>query len=342
VRFEGAERLVLQAIHDLQGESANYVDDKGIADKTRIDLRDVRDWLETLEGKDFIQRALTTDGQRAYITSKGRLALKQNTNAAEAIPGNAVPVINDRSAGKEEICNAGSALQLGNHTTRIVILVCGLVLVIGAIYGLIFASSLGGKGQNNSGEQSIADGENRNSSSHKKDSLYHGEAKSSAVDTAPRKTSSEIEAKLRELTKEGRFESEEAVQEKGDDLDRALHYYNAKDGKCDVTEVFVDTNDSSDGLIKATLSLTTTCLVTWDYRKTADKPTPSEPRIATAAVTVKVTIARPQTFGSHTFTVVECRTGRIDGPAESDRYKKVIENGVKEYLTKRWASLYAH
>jgi hypothetical protein len=88
--LEGAERMVLQAIHDLQGESADYVDDKKIAGKTRIDLRDVRDWLETLEGKELVQRARTTQGDSAYITAKGRQALRLSapvSGSARPSPG---------------------------------------------------------------------------------------------------------------------------------------------------------------------------------------------------------------------------------------------------------------
>jgi hypothetical protein len=82
VALEGAERMVLQAILELQGESAYYMDDKQIADKTRIAVGDVRLWLETLEGKDLIQLARTTEGSSAYITAKGRLTLKQSATVA--------------------------------------------------------------------------------------------------------------------------------------------------------------------------------------------------------------------------------------------------------------------
>jgi CTP-dependent riboflavin kinase len=82
--LEGVERRILQTILGLQGESSLYVEDKKIADKTQIDLRDVRDWLETLEGKEFVQRARPTEGDSAYITANGRLALKHAAHAAEA------------------------------------------------------------------------------------------------------------------------------------------------------------------------------------------------------------------------------------------------------------------
>jgi serine/threonine protein kinase len=103
MKLDGAERMILQAIHDIQGESTNYIDDSQIAAVTRISSRDVRDWLETLEGKDFIQRARTTEGDSAYITAKGRLALKQSAPAVEAIPEGSDSAIQNRSIGKKEV-----------------------------------------------------------------------------------------------------------------------------------------------------------------------------------------------------------------------------------------------
>jgi hypothetical protein len=79
VQLEGAERMVLQAIHDIPGHLPGYVADSKIADITRIPLPTVRDYLETLEGKGFIQRARTADGDSAYISAKGRLALTEST-----------------------------------------------------------------------------------------------------------------------------------------------------------------------------------------------------------------------------------------------------------------------
>ena len=46
----GAQRMVLQAILNAQGETTSYVFDTKIAEATQIAIKDVRDWLETLEG----------------------------------------------------------------------------------------------------------------------------------------------------------------------------------------------------------------------------------------------------------------------------------------------------
>ena len=39
-------------------------------------VEDVRDWLETLEGKGFVERTRLTDGFSAYVTAKGKQALR--------------------------------------------------------------------------------------------------------------------------------------------------------------------------------------------------------------------------------------------------------------------------
>jgi hypothetical protein len=76
MKLEGAERLVLKALLDLQGASTEYVDDARVAAVTKMFVQDVRDWLETLEGKEFVERALRTEGLSAYVTAKGKQALR--------------------------------------------------------------------------------------------------------------------------------------------------------------------------------------------------------------------------------------------------------------------------
>ena len=74
-RLFGAQRMVLQAIHDAQGETIGYIGDDRLVQVTRISLRDMRDWLLTLEQEELIDLALTGDGLSASITPRGRLAL---------------------------------------------------------------------------------------------------------------------------------------------------------------------------------------------------------------------------------------------------------------------------
>ena len=76
-RLIGAQKLVLQAILDIQGASPSFVDDVQIAQTTRIALNDVRDWLETLEGEGYVDVARTEAGLSASITAKGKLVFKQ-------------------------------------------------------------------------------------------------------------------------------------------------------------------------------------------------------------------------------------------------------------------------
>ena len=74
-RLFGAQRMVLQAIHDAQGETPTFIEDSRIAQATRISLRDMRDWFLTLDNDELVDLALTENGMSASVTAKGRLAL---------------------------------------------------------------------------------------------------------------------------------------------------------------------------------------------------------------------------------------------------------------------------
>ena len=77
MRLVGAQRLVLQTILDVQGDSANYVADAKVAEITQIALSHVRDWFQTLSDEGLISLARTSSGFSANIEAKGRLALNQ-------------------------------------------------------------------------------------------------------------------------------------------------------------------------------------------------------------------------------------------------------------------------
>ncbi len=76
MKLVGGERLVLKSLADLQGLSTGYVDDAHLAVATKMLVEDVRDWLETLKGKGFVERTRLTDGFSAYVTAKGKQALR--------------------------------------------------------------------------------------------------------------------------------------------------------------------------------------------------------------------------------------------------------------------------
>ena len=76
MKLEGGERLVLKSLADLQGLSTAYVDDARLAVATKMLVEDVRDWLETLEGKGYVERTRLTDGFSAYVIAKGKQALR--------------------------------------------------------------------------------------------------------------------------------------------------------------------------------------------------------------------------------------------------------------------------
>ena len=74
-KLYGAQKMVLQAIQNAQGETSNYIDDSKLAQVTQIRLEDVRNWLFTLDTHDYVDIVLTTNGFSASITPKGRLVL---------------------------------------------------------------------------------------------------------------------------------------------------------------------------------------------------------------------------------------------------------------------------
>ena len=78
MRLEGAERLILQAILGLQGDSGNYVADARIAEETDLALDDVRNWFLTLQDKELVSIVRGETGLRALVEAKGVLALEQS------------------------------------------------------------------------------------------------------------------------------------------------------------------------------------------------------------------------------------------------------------------------
>jgi formylglycine-generating enzyme required for sulfatase activity/predicted transcriptional regulator len=78
-QFQGSERLILQIIVDSPKDSAGYVEDTRIAKTSNISIQDVQKWLETLEGKGFVERAGIIGGFSAHVTAKGELALRHTS-----------------------------------------------------------------------------------------------------------------------------------------------------------------------------------------------------------------------------------------------------------------------
>lgn len=88
--LQGVEQKILKALYDLQGDTATSIDDGRIAAITQLSVEDLRDWLETLEGRGFVERHRTTSGFDASITAMGRIELRKNlpsplTKSAEAL-----------------------------------------------------------------------------------------------------------------------------------------------------------------------------------------------------------------------------------------------------------------
>lgn len=74
-KLYGAQKMVLQAIQNAQGETPNYIDDSKLSQATRIAMSDMRNWLLTLDQEEYVDLALTNNGLSASITPKGRLTL---------------------------------------------------------------------------------------------------------------------------------------------------------------------------------------------------------------------------------------------------------------------------
>ena len=74
-KLYGAQKMVLQAIQNAQGETSNYIDDSKLTQATQIAMSDMRNWLLTLDQEEYIDLTLTNNGLSASITPKGRLTL---------------------------------------------------------------------------------------------------------------------------------------------------------------------------------------------------------------------------------------------------------------------------
>ena len=83
--------------------STGYVDDARLAVATKMLVEDVRDWLETLEGKGFAERTRLTDGFSAYVTAKGKQAIRMTEPIANPKPGTAVA-----GSGRPSLLSPGS------------------------------------------------------------------------------------------------------------------------------------------------------------------------------------------------------------------------------------------
>jgi hypothetical protein len=93
----GAQRMVLQALLESQGDSQAFIEDSRIAHATRISLRDMRDWFLTLDNDEYVDLALTESGMSASVTAKGRLALRLD----RPFPTPTEPAWSRRKTGRE-------------------------------------------------------------------------------------------------------------------------------------------------------------------------------------------------------------------------------------------------
>jgi len=93
-QFQGFERLIVQTIVNSPKDSAGYVEDTQIAKISKISVQDVQNWLETLEGKGFVEQAKRTDGFSALLTAKGAQApsLSSTDEVSRASDSSQIPI----------------------------------------------------------------------------------------------------------------------------------------------------------------------------------------------------------------------------------------------------------
>ncbi len=83
----GALRLVLQACNEMPVESDGWLLDAFIAQKTGLELTEVRDCIESLDLRGYVSLVRVTDGLKSHITSDGRLFLSQRMRFPEETKG---------------------------------------------------------------------------------------------------------------------------------------------------------------------------------------------------------------------------------------------------------------
>jgi hypothetical protein len=79
----GAIRIFLQECDDMLGESDGFILDATIAQKTRLQLSEVRDCLENLDTNKMVELVRLIDGLKVRITTDGRLFLIQRRRFLE-------------------------------------------------------------------------------------------------------------------------------------------------------------------------------------------------------------------------------------------------------------------
>jgi hypothetical protein len=70
--------MILQAIHEMPEDEAGYVAEGDLAERTRIAAESLREWLQTLEDKDYIDVARTEVEYLVSMRPLGRLVLLQS------------------------------------------------------------------------------------------------------------------------------------------------------------------------------------------------------------------------------------------------------------------------
>jgi transcription initiation factor IIE alpha subunit len=96
--LRGSQSAVLWAINESQKDTARFVSDVQLSCLTRIGIDDVRDWLITLEDDGLVSLAGTTDGYRALMEARGRIALREYQERLKSSKGSITTAVEKDSA----------------------------------------------------------------------------------------------------------------------------------------------------------------------------------------------------------------------------------------------------
>ena len=87
-KLYGAQKMVLQAIQNAQGETSTYIEDSKLTQATQIAMSDMRNWLLTLDQEEYIDLTLTNNGLAPRSRRKGGSRLDSLAPSLQLRPQN--------------------------------------------------------------------------------------------------------------------------------------------------------------------------------------------------------------------------------------------------------------
>lgn len=84
--LSGPEKLVLESLKELQGDSGRPVSEDEIQALTKLSIDDIRYALQSLQERELVSLAFTKSGVVSFIEARGRLALRKTNPSATVEP----------------------------------------------------------------------------------------------------------------------------------------------------------------------------------------------------------------------------------------------------------------